>query len=41
MMFDPDMVLLDEPFGGINPALVDRLTGSCSSSIATGARRSS
>jgi ABC-type branched-subunit amino acid transport system ATPase component len=26
MMFDPDMVLLDEPFGGINPALVDRLT---------------
>jgi branched-chain amino acid transport system ATP-binding protein len=27
MMFDPDLVLLDEPFGGINPALVDRLTG--------------
>jgi ABC-type branched-subunit amino acid transport system ATPase component len=27
MMFDPDMILLDEPFGGINPALVDRLTG--------------
>jgi ABC-type branched-subunit amino acid transport system ATPase component len=26
MMFDPEMVLLDEPFGGINPALVDRLT---------------
>jgi neutral amino acid transport system ATP-binding protein len=26
MMFDPDLVLLDEPFGGINPALVDRLT---------------
>ena len=26
MMFDPKMVLLDEPFGGINPALVDRLT---------------
>jgi branched-chain amino acid transport system ATP-binding protein len=26
MMFDPDMVLLDEPFGGINPALVERLT---------------
>jgi ABC-type branched-subunit amino acid transport system ATPase component len=26
VMFDPDMILLDEPFGGINPALVDRLT---------------
>ena len=26
MMFDPDMILLDEPFGGINPVLVDRLT---------------
>jgi ABC-type branched-subunit amino acid transport system ATPase component len=26
MMFDPDMILLDEPFGGINPALVERLT---------------
>jgi ABC-type branched-subunit amino acid transport system ATPase component len=26
MMFDPDMILLDEPFGGINPALVDRLS---------------
>ena len=26
MMSDPKMVLLDEPFGGINPALVDRLT---------------
>lgn len=25
-MFDPDLILLDEPFGGINPALVDRLT---------------
>jgi ABC-type branched-subunit amino acid transport system ATPase component len=28
MMVDPEMVLLDEPFGGINPALVDRLTES-------------
>jgi branched-chain amino acid transport system ATP-binding protein len=27
MMAGPDLVLLDEPFGGINPALVDRLTG--------------
>jgi ABC-type branched-subunit amino acid transport system ATPase component len=26
MMFDPELVLLDEPFGGINPALVERLT---------------
>jgi branched-chain amino acid transport system ATP-binding protein len=26
MMFDPDLVLLDEPFGGINPALAERLT---------------
>lgn len=26
MMFDPDLVLLDEPFGGINPVLVDRLS---------------
>jgi ABC-type branched-subunit amino acid transport system ATPase component len=26
MMADPEMVLLDEPFGGINPALIDRLT---------------
>jgi branched-chain amino acid transport system ATP-binding protein len=26
MMFDPDMILLDEPFGGINPALVERLS---------------
>ena len=26
MMSDPKMVLLDEPFGGINPVLVDRLT---------------
>ena len=26
MMFDPDLILLDEPFGGINPALVERLT---------------
>jgi ABC-type branched-subunit amino acid transport system ATPase component len=26
MMFDPEMILLDEPFGGINPALVERLT---------------
>jgi len=27
MMADPDLILLDEPFGGINPALADRLTG--------------
>ena len=26
MMSDPELVLLDEPFGGINPALVERLT---------------
>jgi ABC-type branched-subunit amino acid transport system ATPase component len=26
MMFDPDLILLDEPFGGINPALVERLS---------------
>jgi ABC-type branched-subunit amino acid transport system ATPase component len=26
MMVDPQLVLLDEPFGGINPALVDRLS---------------
>jgi ABC-type branched-subunit amino acid transport system ATPase component len=26
MMFNPDVILLDEPFGGINPALVDRLS---------------
>jgi ABC-type branched-subunit amino acid transport system ATPase component len=26
MMADPDLILLDEPFGGINPALADRLT---------------
>ena len=26
MMVDPDLVLLDEPFGGINPALVERLS---------------
>jgi branched-chain amino acid transport system ATP-binding protein len=26
MMFDPELILLDEPFGGINPALVERLT---------------
>ena len=25
MMTDPDLVLLDEPFNGINPALIDRL----------------
>ncbi len=25
MMIDPDLVLLDEPFNGINPALIDRL----------------
>lgn len=25
MMADPDLILLDEPFAGINPALVDRL----------------
>jgi ABC-type branched-subunit amino acid transport system ATPase component len=27
MMFDPELILLDEPFGGINPALIERLTG--------------
>jgi branched-chain amino acid transport system ATP-binding protein len=26
MMAEPELVLLDEPFGGINPALADRLT---------------
>ncbi len=26
MMADPELVLLDEPFGGINPALAERLT---------------
>jgi ABC-type branched-subunit amino acid transport system ATPase component len=26
MMAGPDIVLLDEPFGGVNPALTDRLT---------------
>jgi branched-chain amino acid transport system ATP-binding protein len=26
MMADPDLILLDEPFGGINPALAERLT---------------
>lgn len=26
MMLEPDLVLLDEPFGGINPALVERLS---------------
>jgi branched-chain amino acid transport system ATP-binding protein len=26
LMADPDLILLDEPFGGINPALADRLT---------------
>jgi ABC-type branched-subunit amino acid transport system ATPase component len=26
MMFDPELVLLDEPFGGINPALIKRLS---------------
>lgn len=26
MMAEPDLVLLDEPFGGINPALVERLS---------------
>jgi ABC-type branched-subunit amino acid transport system ATPase component len=25
-MVEPDIVLLDEPFGGVNPALTDRLT---------------
>jgi ABC-type branched-subunit amino acid transport system ATPase component len=27
MMSEPDLILLDEPFGGINPALIERLTG--------------
>jgi ABC-type branched-subunit amino acid transport system ATPase component len=26
LMADPELILLDEPFGGINPALVERLT---------------
>ena len=26
MMAEPDLILLDEPFGGINPALAERLT---------------
>jgi len=26
MMFDPELVLLDEPFSGINPALIERLS---------------
>ena len=26
MMVEPDLILLDEPFGGINPALAERLT---------------
>jgi ABC-type branched-subunit amino acid transport system ATPase component len=26
LMSDPELILLDEPFGGINPALVERLT---------------
>ena len=26
MMIEPDLILLDEPFGGINPALVERLS---------------
>jgi branched-chain amino acid transport system ATP-binding protein len=26
LMADPDLILLDEPFGGINPALAERLT---------------
>ncbi|MBT8369884.1 MAG: ATP-binding cassette domain-containing protein, partial [Deltaproteobacteria bacterium] len=25
MMADPDVILLDEPFAGVNPALIDRL----------------
>ncbi len=27
LMADPELILLDEPFGGINPALIERLTG--------------
>jgi ABC-type branched-subunit amino acid transport system ATPase component len=27
LMAEPDLILLDEPFGGINPALIERLTG--------------
>jgi ABC-type branched-subunit amino acid transport system ATPase component len=27
LMAEPELILLDEPFGGINPALVERLTG--------------
>ena len=26
LMLDPELVLLDEPFGGVNPALVERLS---------------
>ncbi|MEK0084522.1 ABC transporter ATP-binding protein [Benzoatithermus flavus] len=26
LMAEPELILLDEPFGGVNPALVDRLT---------------
>jgi ABC-type branched-subunit amino acid transport system ATPase component len=26
LMAEPDLILLDEPFGGINPALIERLT---------------
>ena len=25
LMMEPDLVLLDEPFNGINPALIDQL----------------
>ena len=25
-MAEPDLILLDEPFGGVNPALTERLT---------------
>lgn len=27
LMAEPDLVLLDEPAGGVNPALIDRITG--------------